>query len=295
MRHSLGIAGEARDAYEFIYGLFGTLCRLPPGISRTVVGMNAAASHWAWLYALPHSQINPSKGQYRLYFEDCERITAPVSGTITEINVQVGKTFEPGKVVARIRSDSDGRIVDVVSPVAGRVQEFGRLMVEGTDNLPLIDAERHVEKGTLLMRLEDFSLTSQQLDDEVDPRERHSEPIWRREKIVSVKLLVCRAYWKEKVWVELPAASPARRLRDKDENDRTEITLPFMLTIVDLLAARPNLSDENNPLKDRGWMISKVRPPPLCFSVVALIWVARSSSLCPSATKSPAAARVSLN
>ncbi len=250
VRHSLGIAGEERDAYEFIYSLVAHYAAFhsPSDVQISVVGMNAAASHWAWLYALPHSQINPSKGQYRLYFEDRERITAPTTGTITEINVQVGKTFEPGKVVARIRSDSDGRIVDVVSPVAGRVQEFGRLMVEGTDNLPLIDAERHVEKGQLLMRLEDFSLSSQQLDDEVDPRKDVQQQFGRNRKR---EVAGVPRFWKEKVWVDLDRR--ARRLRDKDENDRTEITLPFMLTIVDLLAARPNLSDENNPLKE-SWL-----------------------------------------
>jgi pyruvate/2-oxoglutarate dehydrogenase complex dihydrolipoamide acyltransferase (E2) component len=139
--------------------------------------MNAAASHWSWLYALPHSQINPSKGSYRLYFEDCERIYAPVSGTITEIFVQVGKTFEPGKVVAKIQPDAGGREVEVISPVAGRVQEFGRVLIEGSENLPLIDAGRHVEQGTLLMRLEDFGLTSQQLDDEVDPTQRNPDQV----------------------------------------------------------------------------------------------------------------------
>jgi len=250
VRHSLGIAGEPRDSYEFVYSLIAHYAAFhsPSDMQISVVGMNAAASHWSWLYALPHSQINPSKGQYRLYFEDCERIYAPVSGTITEINVQIGKTFEPGKVVARIRSDSDGRVVDVVSPVAGRVQEFGRVMVEGSDNLPLIDAERHIEKGTLLMRLEDFSLTSQQLDDEVDPRKDSQSKFgkMRKREVAGVP-----RFWKEKVWVDLDRR--ARRLRDKDENDRTEITLPFNLTIVDLLAARPNLSDENNPLKE-SWL-----------------------------------------
>ncbi len=250
VRHSLGIAGEPKDAYEFIYSLLAHYAAFhsPSDLQLSVVGMNAAASHWSWLYALPHSQINPSKGSYRLYFEDCERIYAPVSGTITGIFVQVGKTFEPGKVVAKIQPDAGGREVEVISPVAGRVQEFGRVLVEGSENLPLIDAGRHVEQGTLLMRLEDFGLTSQQLDDEVDPRKEIQTKFGknRKREVAGVP-----RFWKEKVWVELDRR--ARRLRDKDENDRTEITLPFMLTVVDLLAAKPQLSDENNPLK-ASWL-----------------------------------------
>ncbi len=250
VRHTLGIAGEPKDAYEFIYSLLAHYAAFhsPTDLQISVVGMNAAANNWAWLYTLPHSQINPAKGQYRLYFEDRERITAPVDGTITEITVPVGKTFDAGKVVARIRADSDGRIVDVVSPIAGRVQEFGRIMSEPGDNPPLIDANRHVQRGMLLMRLEDFSLSAQQLDEEVDPRKEVQSQFGknRKREVAGVP-----RFWKEKVWVELDRR--ARRLRDKDENDRTEITLPFMLTVVDMLDARPGLSDENNPLKE-SWL-----------------------------------------
>ncbi len=250
VRHTLGIAGDPKDAYEFIYGLLSHYAAFhsPSDLQLSVVGMKSAANHWGWMYSLPHSQINPAKGQYRLYFEDCERIIAPVSGTITEILVQVGKTFEAGKVLARIQADSDGRIVDVVSPVAGRVQEFGRAMAEAGANPPLIDANQHIERGVMLMRLEDFSLSAQQLDEEVDPRKEIQRTFGksRKREVAGVP-----RFWKEKVWVELDRR--ARRLRDKDENDRTEITLPFMLTIVDMLAARPELSDDNNPLKE-SWL-----------------------------------------
>lgn len=246
VKHTLGIAGEPQDVYEFVYGLlahYGAF-HSPTDVFISVLGMNETAGNWSWLYSLPHSQINTAKGQYRLYFEDCERIISPVNGTVEEICVKVGKPFEAGEVVARIRPDSGRQTIDIISPAAGRVQELGRLTVEAGENPPLIDVGRHVEAGMVLIRLEDFSLTAQQLEEELDPRKGLQERFGksRKREVAGVP-----RFWKEKIWVELDRR--ARRLRDKDENDSTNITLPFMLNVVDLLAAKPEFSDKNNPLK----------------------------------------------
>jgi len=246
VKHTLGIAGDPQDVYEFIYSLlahYGAF-HSPTDVFISVLGMKEVAGNWSWIYSLPHSQVNIAKGQYRLYFEDCERIISPVSGTIEEIRVKVGKPFEAGEVVARIRPDNGRQTMDIISPVAGRVQEFGRLAVMAGDNMPLVDVGQHVEAGMVLMRLEDFSLTAQQLEEELDPRKGLQEKFGkaRKREVAGVP-----RFWKEKIWVELDRR--ARRLRDKDENDSTNISLPFMLNVVDLLAAKPEFSDRNNPLK----------------------------------------------
>lgn len=246
VKHTLGIAGEPQDVYEFVYSLlvhYGAF-HSPADVFISILGMNETAGNWSWLYSLPHSQINTAKGHYRLYFEDCERIISPVNGTIEEICVKVGKSLEAGEVVARIRPDSGRQAIDIISPIAGRVQEFGRLRGEADENPPVIDVGKHVEAGMALMRLEDFNLTAQQLEEELDPRKGLQELFGkaRKREVAGVP-----RFWKEKIWVELDRR--ARRLRDKDENDNTNITLPFMLNVVDLLAAKPEFSDKNNPLK----------------------------------------------
>lgn len=247
IQHTLGISGSPKDVYESIYSLLAHLVTFhsPNELQLAVLGMHQAASKWEWLYALPHAQINVEKGQYRVYFEDCERIYAPISGTIVDITVSVGDPIPANHVVAKIQADQGGAVHNVHSPVAGRVQGFGRVPAASDEASTPIDVNRRVEAGTLLLRLEDFSLTMQQLEEELDPRKERQKEFGKKRKR---EVAGVPRFWKENIWIELDRR--ARRLRDKDENDQTDITLPFLLTIVDMLDARPDLEDVQNPLKD---------------------------------------------
>ncbi|MBZ0275260.1 MAG: hypothetical protein K8I60_03910, partial [Anaerolineae bacterium] len=247
IQHTLGISGSPRDVYESIYGILAHMVAFhsPNDLQIAVLGMNEVASKWGWLYELPHTQINAEKGQYRVYFEDCERICAPISGKIVEMTVKVGDVIPANHVVARIEPDSGGAILNIHSPVAGRVQGFGWVPGAGTDgSQQLVDAGRRVDEGTMLLRLEDFPLTLQQFEEEQDPRKARQGEFGRDRKR---EVAGIPRFWKEKVWTELDRR--ARRLRDKDENDRTDISLPFLLIVVDMMAARPDLTDADNPLK----------------------------------------------
>lgn len=246
IQHTLGISGTPKDVYESIYSLLAHLVAFhsPNDLQLAVLGMNPAASKWSWLYELPHAQINVEKGQYRSYFEDCERIYVPVSGTIVEITVSVGECIPANHVVARIQADQGGAVYNVQSSVAGRVQGFGQISTGDANTAAIVDKNRHVEAGILLIRLEDFSLTMQQLEEELDSRKERQKEFGKKRKR---EVAGVPRFWKEKVWAELDRRS--RRLRDKDENDRTDVTLPFLLTVVDMLDARPDLDDVQNPLK----------------------------------------------
>lgn len=249
-RHTVGIAGEKDDVYEFVYPLLAHAAAFhtPSDANVFVLGMHEAAKHWNWLYDLPHSIINESKGQYRLYFEDCERVVSPVKGTVEELNVQPGRTIKAGHVVARIRAESDGLIHEVRSATAGRVQGIGRLPVEMDQPERLIDVGSQVEQGMVLARLDDFELAMQQLEEELDPR-KGVQSLYgkdRKREVAGVP-----RFWKEKIWAELDRR--ARRLRDQDENDNVDVTLPFMLIVVDLLDAELHSPPEIDPLK-KSWL-----------------------------------------
>jgi DNA segregation ATPase FtsK/SpoIIIE-like protein len=250
VKHMLGISGEPRDVYEFIYALLvhHAAFHSPTDSQISVLGLNAAAQHWSWLYSLPHTVVNAAKGQYRLYFEDCERITAPISGRVEKIFAQVGKVIEPGTVVARIRG-RDNKMVDVVSQTGGRVQAFGRMPSLDGQITQLVDEGRDIEAGMPILRLEDFDMSLQQLEEELDHmKKEYQQHLGRRR---SREIAGVPRFWKEKIWVELDRRF--RRLRDRTENDKTNLTLPFMLTVVDLLAANPTASDALNPLK-QSWL-----------------------------------------
>lgn len=249
IKHTLGISGDPKDVYEFIYPMVAHYAAFhtPTDLNLFVLGMHSTADHWAWMYELPHTQINPAKGQYRLYFEDRERILSPITGRIEELLVKPGKLVKPGQVVARVRGH-DGRLVDVTSVTGGRVGGYGLADVPIGENAPILDVGREVKAGMLICRLEDFDLPLQNLEEELDPRKGMQGKMGKARKrdVAGVP-----RYWKEKIWTELDRR--ARRLRDKDENDRTDITLPFMLIVVDMLATRPDLPDDQNPLK-QSWL-----------------------------------------
>src|SRR5690606_834888 len=83
-RHAIGISGSQSDVYECVYSMLAHFAAFhtPTDTMLYVLGMNGVASRWSWVYDLPHAAMNLSKGQFRLYFEDCERILAPVTGVV---------------------------------------------------------------------------------------------------------------------------------------------------------------------------------------------------------------------
>jgi DNA segregation ATPase FtsK/SpoIIIE-like protein len=251
-RHTMGISGDAKDVYEFIFPLVSHMVAFhaPNDLSLYVLGTREAAPQWSWLYELPHTHINPAKGQYRLYFEDGERVLAPADGRIEKLLVQTGKTVRVGQPIAQMRRADNGQVIDILAPTSARVNAFGLLDVPVGEDAPLIDAGRDVKAGQLICRLEDFDLPVQQLEEELDPRKGLQQVMGKKRKrdVAGVP-----RFWKEKVWSELDRR--ARRLRDSgnDDNDATDITLPFMLIVVDMMNGRPDLPDAQNPLK-ASWL-----------------------------------------
>lgn len=247
-RHALGIAGALDDVYEYVYSLIVHFSAFhsPTDTMISVLGMHDAADRWAWAYDLPHCSILPSKGQYRLYFEDGERIFAGVSGTLEALHTQPGKVVMPGQVVAEIRTRG-GALIPVYSKGAGRAQ-FAFAARDDDKTLRPIDVGMQVTKNTLLMRLDQFDLTVQQLDEELDPTKNIQHRFGKQRN--QREIAGVPRFWKENIWAELDRR--ARRLRERDENNEVDVTLPFHLIVVDLLAAapEPHLDD---PLK-RSWL-----------------------------------------
>lgn len=245
-RHATGISGSEGEVYECVYSILAHFAafQTPTDTMLYVLGMNGVASRWAWVYDLPHAAMNLSKGQFRLYFEDCERILSPVTGTVEALHVKSKEVVRAGQAVAQIRDAKTGASVDVVSPVGGRVGEFGRISGGDGEAQRLVDVGQEVEAGMLLMRLEDFELQVQQLEEELDPRREMQTKYGkaRKREVAGIP-----RFWKEKIWSELDRRS--RRLRDRDPNDSSNVTLPFMLIVVDLMAGKPDLPYEQNPLK----------------------------------------------
>jgi DNA segregation ATPase FtsK/SpoIIIE-like protein len=247
--HAVGISGSLDDVYQFTQNMIAHFAAFhsPSDAMVYVLGMHDAAPHWSWAYALPHSILNPSKGQYRMYFEDRERVFAPVSGIVRELAIKTKDVVKVGQPLMVIQDELTGASHTVTSPIAARVQEFGRV-VSAEGALKLIDVGQRVERGSLLLRFEEFELAMQQLEEELDPRHPSQREFGkkRNREVAGVS-----RFWKEKLWVELDRRS--RRLRDRDENDTTNVSLPFMLIVVDLMAARPDLPDERNPMK-QSWL-----------------------------------------
>lgn len=262
IQHTVGIAGNRQDVYEFIYPLLAhaSAFHTPTDMNIYVLGMNGTAQNWSWAYDLPHTIVNADKGQFRLYFEDCERIFAPATGTLMEISVTPGKTIvKPGDTLAWLQPSGGANPIAIQARTSGRVQALGRIPVEGQVEGVPIDKGRVVQKGMLLFRLEDFDLSAQQLDEELDPRKgiqnefgkRRRDPQTKREIGREREIAGVPRFWKEKIWSELDKRS--RRLRDRDDKDRTDVSLPFMLIVVDLMDAAPDLPDNENPLK-QSWL-----------------------------------------
>lgn len=247
--HAVGISGTQQDIYELIRPIVAqfTGFHSPSDTSLFILGMHDTAPHWDWAFTLPHVSFNPTKGQTRIYFEDHERINAPVTGTIEAIHVKMKEVVKPGQTVATIRDERTGRSIPVTASISGRVQEFGRTL-SADDTLKIIDSGHTVQAGTLLIRLEEFELTLQQLEEEIDPRRENQRRFGKQRKR---EVAGVSRFWKEKIWVELDRR--ARRLRDKKDDDNLIITLPFMLLIVDLTAAKPHAPHDQNPLK-ASWL-----------------------------------------
>ncbi|MCA9892285.1 MAG: hypothetical protein KC615_04845 [Anaerolineae bacterium] len=220
---------DKRDAYDFIYGLLAHFSAFhsPIDTELYVVGTGEAASHWQWVYSLPHTQIRPDRAQYRIYFEDTEIIYAPADGILTEVLVQSKQLINSGDTVAQLRK-ADGSIVPIVSDVLGYISYIAPV-------------NETVKAGQLIVRLDAFDLSKQQERDEIlrtDHRKRGKE--------LSRDTAGVPRFWKDQVWKELDRRS--RRLRDRDENSVVNIKLPFMLIVVDMLSLGQGNGQEENPI-----------------------------------------------
>lgn len=219
-RGTIGIASSnPEDIYPFINSVFVHLAGLhsPNDLQMFVLGTRNVVRNWYWAYEIPHCMINPNDGQTRLYFEDIERLTSPIDGHVVELFVQQKDPVKPGTPVARIRAIT-GDLVDVYAEHYGRVQVIA------------MTVNQFVKQGQMLLRTGDFALTPQQLDEERDPDKpfQYQQGKQRERQSAGVP-----TYWKEKIWRELDRRE--RRLRDRDENDDTNIPLPFMVLVVDLM------------------------------------------------------------
>jgi len=224
VHHLVGISGTPSDIYEFIQALLVQFAAFHSANDATlgVVGVKSSASHWTWAYALPHVQINPGKGYTRLYFEDMELIITAEKGKVTEWLVKEEEHVSSGHLLARFMPTNSKKPINICAPFSGVVQKI--LVKEG-----------EVEDGTLLARIDSYKLTDQQLEDLGKNSLRDNLGKQRKREMAGVP-----RFWREQVWSDLDRRS--RRLRDRGENDSFDVTLPFMLTVVDLLGGEMSKS-----------------------------------------------------
>jgi DNA segregation ATPase FtsK/SpoIIIE-like protein len=239
VKHMVGIAGagtegaiaEVRQAiYEFVYSLTAHYIAFhsPNDLELYILGASGAEERWRWAYGAHHCIIDESKGQYRIYFEDAERIFSPYSGVVEELCVKRGDVIPADFVVARIRVE--GRLETIRSTVAGRVDNVNSKFIN-PETKTVSAKGKKLDEGELVVRLRDFELSEQQLEQELNSAEelqnyRGKEN--RRREIAGVP-----RFWKEKIWSQLDKR--ANRLRDNEEKENLNLRLPFMLLIVDLL------------------------------------------------------------
>ncbi len=246
-RCAIGVSGDPKEVYAWIRAVLTHFAAFhsPSDSQIYVLGMRESASEWAWAYNLRHCIADPSIHQTRLYFEDSEMIAAPQAGTIKEVKVQRKQLVAPGTVIALLQTARG--VVEIVCPLesAGRVQ------------LVAVEPGMVVEAGALIVRTQAFDLNKQQIDEEYESdlvRDNDQKPVQR--KTISKlgqqrkrELGGIPRMWKERIWRELDRR--ARRLQDSEERSNADISIPFVLTVVDLLASKPG--DAKDPLK-QSWL-----------------------------------------
>ncbi|MDZ4764360.1 MAG: FtsK/SpoIIIE domain-containing protein [Chloroflexota bacterium] len=244
-RNLIGITGKPSDVYEFIYALTAhfAVFHAPTDSALNIIGLREAAKHWLWAAALPHTAADAARGRTsRLYFEDMELLVAPENGRLISL-VESDKSVNAGEVIAVIETPATA-----TTPAAKRYVEAvfpGRLAwtLKFDPKTPPV-----VQKGQLLARMNSFRLSDQQFEEIKKPdydliRKQGSEQ--KKRDLAGIP-----RFWKEMVWSDLDGR--ARRARDRgDDRVLGDTMLPFLLTIVDLLKARPDSSDD--PL-GKSWL-----------------------------------------
>lgn len=240
VRHLIGITGAPADVYALVDAMMAHMVvfHSPIDFSLNVLGLREAAGQWVWAAGLPHAAAESGRAwSTRLYFEDVELITAPEDGWLTQINwneKDKDKFFNASDVIATLQTRS-GAPRDLRAPFPGRVSWALRLDADRAKN--------EVKAGQLIARIGMFRLTDQQQEEITRPDYDLPGKFGKNQR--KRELAGIPRYWKEVIWNDLDQRT--RRARD----ERGDPTLPFMLTVVDLLAAKPGTAAD--PLA-RSWL-----------------------------------------